>query len=260
MKARGSRGAIRTCTAFLALFLAFSIPGCGRVETGLNGRPQETKEAPSDQQEPVEETAVPEENGALVHMCGRSVLGAWFEHWGGSPDPAIPALFRGYALLYHEMESPPRITGSALGVIEGAGRGDLLFFKLCFEDFEGGEEATARSNLERNQRIIETVVGAASRKGLPVLLGNALPMVAEYTEYWLVWNHRQYNRFLERLASEHPGRVSVVDLYGVLASPDGSLRAEYALQPQDSHLNDAAYDALDGVLEGALYGLRHTDH
>lgn len=87
------------------------------------------------------------------------------------------------------------------------------------------------------------------------ILGNALPTVREYSDAWLTWNHREYNRFLEGLAATHPGRVVVLDLYGTLASPGGWLRPEYALDPRDSHVNDAAYAALDPVLAQVPGGL-----
>lgn len=194
-----------------------------------------------------------------MHMCGRSVLAGWFEHWGWDYDPEKPVAFGDQRLLFHEMESPPGIVDSALRVMERMQPGEALFFKLCFGDFAGGDEDTARSNLEDNQEIVDRVTRAALDRGLVVLLGNALPTEAEYTDPWLAWNHRQYNRHLDSLASEYPGRVIIVDLYGVLVSPDGSLRAEYALEPLDSHLNEAAYGALDEVLREALEGLSRPE-
>ncbi|MGQ9475360.1 MAG: hypothetical protein ACUVS1_04420 [Actinomycetota bacterium] len=101
--------------------------------------------------------------------------------------------------------------------------GEALF-RLRFEDFAGGDGDTARSNLEYSQGIMDRVTRAALYRALVVLLRNSFPTVSEYTDPWLAYNHRQHNRHLERLASEYPGRVGVVGLYGVQASPDGSPR------------------------------------
>ncbi len=193
-----------------------------------------------------------------VHMCGRSVLGGWFDHWGWGWDPADPASFHGYSMYYHEMESPPGIADTARGVIEDLADkgGGTVFFKLCFADFEGGDRDNAEANLERNQEIVRAVVDAAVEAGnVFLLLGNALPLVREYCDQWLVDNQRRYNAFLEGLAESHPGRIVVLDLYGTLAASGGWLKPEYAADPYDSHLNDAAYRALDPVLEKALSAL-----
>lgn len=193
--------------------------------------------------------------GGVIHMCGRSVLGGWFEHWGWDYDPENPVPFGGYGLVYHEMDTPPGIVDTAVEAareIADAG-GGVMFFKLCFADFVGGDEESARDNLEANEEMVREVVEAAvGEEGLTLILGNALPMVREYSDEWLAWNHREYNRFLEELAKDSGGRVLVLDLYGTLAAPDGSLRPEYAVDPYDSHLNEAAYDALDGVLRDLL--------
>lgn len=259
MTATVSKRAAMRCLAVLALLLALSLPGCGDEESGTDGRPQAGEEAPPRRADPVEETETRRESGVLIHMCGRSVLGAWFEHWGWDYDPKKPVRFDGFLLLYHEVEAPPGIVDSALRVIKEAEPGEVLFLKLCYGDFAGGDEHTAASSLWENERMMEAVAEAALEKGLTVLLGNALPTVAEFTDSWLIWNHRRYNRFLEELASKHPGRVMVLDLYGELASPDGSLRAEYALEPLDSHLNDDAYEALDEILEETLKKLPRVD-
>ena len=197
--------------------------------------------------------------GREVHMCGRSVLGGWFEHWGWGWDYEDPVSFHGYSMIYHEMDSPPGIAGTAREVIdEVSGRGGgVVFFKLCFADFEGGDRENAETNLERNEDVAKEVVNAAMEKGnVTLLLGNALPVVREYCDEWLVKNQRGYNAYLEDLAEANPGRVVVVDLYDILATPDGRLRPEYAADPYDSHLNDAAYKALDPELENALSKLK----
>ncbi len=190
-----------------------------------------------------------------VHMCGRSVLAGWFEHWGWDWDPAHPVSLMGFRLYYHELQTPPYIVDSAMPVIKrvSSGNGGIIFFKLCFDDFEGGDEYGARENLRRNQAYIQSVVRAVvDEGGLPLILGNALPKVRAYTDQWLVWNQREYNRFLAEMESSHKGKVVVLDIYGTLSSPGGWLRAEYATNPEDSHPNGLAYAQLDRLLEKIL--------
>jgi len=255
----GRQRAVVVLTALLAAVLAaLAGPGCGggperseAVEGGEEGIAAETSG------EEREAVIIPPGGGGVVHMCGRSVLAGWFEHWGWDHDPENPVRRFGHTLLYHEMEVPPGILETAREVIREASReeGGAVFFKLCFADFEGGDEDTARLNLERNEGIAGEVAKAAVEAGVPTLiLGNALPVVSEYCDRWLVWNQREYNAFLEGLARRYPGRVMVLDLYGTLATPEGWLRPEYAADAHDSHLNGAAYGALDGVLGAALSG------
>ncbi|MBN2025435.1 MAG: SGNH/GDSL hydrolase family protein [Actinobacteria bacterium] len=192
----------------------------------------------------------------VVYMCGRSVLGGWFEHWGWDYDYENPVRFGPYDLVYEEMDVPPGIVDTAIGVARAAAEsgGGTLFFKFCFEDFVGGDEYGARENLEDNMRMVGEVAEAVvGEEGLTLIVGNALPMVREYSDEWLVWNHREYNRFLEELADAYGGRVIVLDLYGTLSTSGGWLRPEYAADAYDSHLNDAAYDALDAKLAEILH-------
>jgi len=191
----------------------------------------------------------------VVYMCGRSVLGGWFEHWGWDYDYENPVRFGSYDLVYEEMDVPPGIVDTAVDVARDAAEsgGGTIFFKFCFEDFVGGDEYEARENLEDNERMVSEVAEAVvDEEGLTLIIGNALPMVREYTDEWLVWNHREYNRFLEELADTYGGRVVVLDLYGTLVTSGGWLRPEYAADAYDSHLNDAAYDALDAKLAEIL--------
>lgn len=251
----------KTMLALSALSIAvvlFSFIACGGSDgtTSQDGWLDQGEEAVHENEgsgESGENTATA--GAGVIHMCGRSVLGGWFEHWGWDYDPGNPVTFDGYTLVYHEMESPPGIVGTALKVVRQVGDrgGGTVFFKLCFADFVGGDEYGARENLETNKEIIRTITdAAASDEGLILILGNALPMVREYTDNWLVWNHREYNRFLDELAGSYKGRVLILDLYGTLAASDGWLRPDYASDPSDSHLNDKAYSALDKVFRGVL--------
>lgn len=248
--------------AFLAgvLLLAlawFTLTGCGESQQAApedNGYYEDDADAAGE-----DEPQSGGENGKgagedAIHMCGRSVLEGWFEHLGWDYDPGNSVVFDGYELYYHGMESPPGIVESAVEVARRIGKrgGGIMFFKLCFEDFEGGDESSARANLRRNKEIIQAVVEAASEEELILILGNALPMVPAYTDQWLVDNHREYNLFLEELAAGRGGRVLVFDLYGTLATPGGWLHPEYAAEPEDSHLNGDAYSAWDQAFHDVM--------
>lgn len=233
----------------------FSGTGCGGAGGPSSSAPQSSDEdgQAGNEMKP-EDTgqAKPGSNSNAIHMCGRSVLGGWFYYRGWDGDPSHPVVFGDYKLIYHEMECPPDITRSALDVASQVRRqGDhLMFFKLCFADFVGGDPDGARENLEANKGIIRSVVkGAVEEGGLTLMIGNALPMVREYTDSWLIWNHREYNAFLEDLSGQYSGRVLILDLYGTLATPDGWLRPGYASDPGDSHPNAQGYAALDKVFQ-----------
>ena len=257
------RAALAVCVLLTtALFL--SPLGCGgsrgddaEGDISGDGWHQENEE-PSDGGEAEEESGgdslFPADR--TIFMCGRSVLGGWFDHWGWDYDPQNPVRFGRYYLVYREMEVPPGITDSAADAARtaAAAGSQAVFFKLCFVDFVGGDEYGARDNLQANNGIVRDVVETAvEEEGLTLILGNALPTVREYTDDWLVWNHREYNRFLDELASGSGGKIVILDLYGTLAAPEGWLLPEYAADPYDSHLNDAAYEALDAEL-GEILG------
>jgi hypothetical protein len=181
---------------------------------------------------------------AMVYMLGRSVMGGWFNHWG-----ADPYTWGRFTLEYHEVQSPPDIVASAQATIDSLTLCDqpVLFFKLCFEDFDGGDSLAAQANLDRNVGYVDSVYAAATGRGLKMIAGNALPQVANATDQWLVWNHRQYNQRLLDLAAQHPGTLEVFDMYSVLADSSGNLKSGYASGTDDSHPNEAGYTALDSV-------------
>jgi hypothetical protein len=194
--------------------------------------------------------------GDAVFMCGRSVMGGWFSHWGWEGGPEQPVSFEGRSLYYREMDSPPEIVDTARRVIGEAGPDGTVFFKLCFADFEGGDRETAGANLERNEGIVRDVVRASrAQSGQVLLLGNALPVVEASGDEWMVWNQRAYNDFLQELAGTSSTPIVIVDLYGALSTPDGYLDPAYTSDPYDSHPNEAGYDALDPVLASALQSL-----
>lgn len=178
-----------------------------------------------------------------ILMLGRSVMAGWFEHWGGYEHVQK----EGFDLYYGPMYSPPQIVQSAISQMEAHGVDSswVVFFKLCFEDFEGGSQEEARQNLERNKEYVKQVYAQVKSKGAVIIVATALPKVCEYTTSYLRWNHRQYNQWLMDMASSNDD-FYVFDMYSVLADSNGCLRSDYASSPYDSHPNHRGYSALDG--------------
>jgi len=179
-----------------------------------------------------------------VLMLGRSVMWGWFKHWGcdGTPE-SMPIERDGYSLTYSEIAAPPDIATSATDRMDEAREGSVVFFKFCFDDFPGGEDAATR--FEDQKDWIEAVVAKAEERRQRVIIGNALPKVALSTDPTLVAEHRQFNARLADYAANSDGNVLVYDFYGVLAGSDGALKADYASSPDDSHPNDRGYAELD---------------
>lgn len=180
-------------------------------------------------------------HGIEVLMLGRSVTRGWFDHWGYNGRD--PVLRDGYALYYAELAPPPDIATSAAGYIAQVPAGTIVFFKLCYVDFEASSAAQVKAKLAENVGYVEKVIAAARAQGVTLVIGNALPRVAGETTRELVDLHEQYNKRLDELAAANKG-VYVFDLYGTLAT-DAVLPRGLAVSPDDSHLNDVAYQVLD---------------
>jgi lysophospholipase L1-like esterase len=119
----------------------------------------------------------------------------------------------------------------------------VVFFKFCFDDFPGAEEAASR--FEEQKAWIEQVVQKAAERNQTLIIGNALPKVAMSTDPTLVAEHQDYNAWLSDYAANSGGRVYVYDFYGILADSDGAEKASYASATDDAHPNDQAYAELD---------------
>lgn len=187
-----------------------------------------------------------------VLMLGRSVMGGWFEHWGS--DTSSPVKREGFTLYYGELNTPPEIVNSAEEKVgEYSDKIQIVFFKLCFDDFESGSRSEAKENLSQNKEYVEEVYQIMVKEnGFKLIIGNALPKVKNYTNSDLVWNHREYNKWLDEFAQKHPGEVYIFDQYSILSTSEGNLKKEYAIDVEDSHPNDAAYSALDGFFFALL--------
>lgn len=179
-------------------------------------------------------------------MLGRSVTENWAGFMGLESDgTGYSGDYGGLHIITRHIDTPPDLPDSVDTYMEEAGgAADVVFFKLCFEDFstEAGE------NIERNegyvQRAYEAVV-VRHHKGL--IIGNALPMVQTQTTPGLVQNHREYDAWLEEFARSHAG-VCVLDLHGALATAAGYLNPDYASAPDDSHPNERGYEVITPLL------------
>jgi len=181
-----------------------------------------------------------------VLMLGRSVMEGWFQHWGGGDGS--PVSREGFVLTYGTLESPPGIAESAESLIDEHPESRVVFFKFCFEDFSSDDGA---SHVAQMERWVEEVADHARASGKQLVVGNALPRVRAQTDAPLRAQHREFGRWLEGFSAERDD-VRLFDLNGPLADSAGALRSQYALGPDDSHLNDEAYSVLDASLFTAL--------
>lgn len=185
-----------------------------------------------------------------VLVLGRSVMTGWMEHWGA--DASGTASLDGYAITFREIEGPPGIGRSAADAIAAAPAGSTVLFKFCFVDFNGGEYA---DELDTYMAYVAEVAEAADAAGVRLVLGTALPRVEGETTQALVDEHREFGRRIDGFSAdrrEAGQAVAVLDLNSVLVDDGGALQRGYAVSPGDSHLNDAAYDALDTALLNTL--------
>lgn len=187
---------------------------------------------------------------ADVLLLGRSVAYGWTEYMGlpwecddeecatGSPRGE----YGGHYFIYYELDYPPEIAQSAADGVDFYGQdAETVFFKFCFVDFAADDTL---QNAKDNEGLVEDVYQyVVVDRGKKLIVGNALPQVAADTEPALVSNHKEFNSWLDNFAATHED-VEVLDLYGMLSAPDGSLKAEYAVDAHDSHLNTAGYDAI----------------
>ena len=183
---------------------------------------------------------------AELLVLGRSVMTGGLARWGG--DPSTLAEWRGYTITMREIEGPPGIADSAASAIAEAPAGSVVLFKFCFVDFNGGDY---EDELDTYLDDAAEVADAAEARGVSLILGTALPKVSGETTPELAAEHREFARRIEELAADRRADgqdVVVLDLNEVLADEDGALRDSYAVSADDSHLNEAAYVALDEAL------------
>jgi hypothetical protein len=182
-----------------------------------------------------------------VLMLGRSVTNGWMNHLKGEwlcldekcDYYVYKANYSGYMFIYYELSSPPDIVATAIDGLNTYGNNaDTVFFKLCFVDFEADSSG---ENFKRNTGYVESIYNeVVVKRNKKLIVGNALPMVSQYTDNELVSAHKKYNQWLNSFESSHAG-VKVLNLYGILADANGNLKKNYALDQYDSHLKDVAY-------------------
>ncbi|MEW6721818.1 MAG: SGNH/GDSL hydrolase family protein [Candidatus Micrarchaeota archaeon] len=173
-----------------------------------------------------------------ILILGRSVSYGWASFMGleWQEDESYRGEYGGHDITYREVASPPDIAYSAADAM-GEHDSDIVFFKLCFVDFGEGYG----DRLGEDKGYVEEVYReAVERRGRRLIVGNALPQVRMHSTEGMERNHEEFNEWLDSFAASHEG-ISVLDLHGMLADGDGSLNPAYAVAPDDSHLNDAAY-------------------
>jgi lysophospholipase L1-like esterase len=196
---------------------------------------------------------------ARIVMFGRSVLEGWFYHWGWDGNEATPVQRLRFTLEHRYLTQPEGDGANTIAdfrqqvVALNVDDSPAVFVKLCFVDFEGGDSATAQANLDRNERLVDSLYAVVAARGLRLVVGNALPVTKSEHDAWRYWNHLRYNSVLTTLANAHPRRVSVLDLYSYLTDWEThSIRQEYRIGADDPHPNPAGYDAIDPALDALL--------
>ena len=187
------------------------------------------------------------------YMLGRSVMEGWFVHWGWDWDDNHPVI-HGRFTLYHRYILAPwdgidNMIDSIRTIVKNIPDtlDPVVFFKLCFADFEGGDQYGAEANLERNKGIVDSVYNIVIKEyGYRLIIGNALPVPSSWIDEYIVWNQKEYNKWLLGLEEDNPGKVFIFDFYSILANSDGAIKDEYTDgEPNDAHPNEEGYKALD---------------
>ena len=240
-KSKREKRILATIITILVVLLASAA-----VLSYIATRRTDTQEAKETEEVATEKESSEVESSNLIWMSGRSVMAGWFEYWGG--DVESPLKRKGYTLVYKELYEPPEIVDSVEVYLKDVGsKKPVIFFKLCFADFVGGTRQGASQNLAEHKEYIQDVYDLVVGKyNLKLLIGNGLPQVANDTDDDLVWNYERYNQWLDNFANEHKDEVAIFDFYGLLTDDSGSLKAEYAVDTYDSHLNSKGYAALEG--------------
>ena len=195
----------------------------------------------------------------MFYLFGRSVLETWFYHWGWDGDSAAPVCRSRFKLFHRYLAGPEGDGANTIADFRqqvggfSAADSPVVFFKLCFVDFAGGDSAEAQANLDRNSRLVDSLAAIVAGRGLRLIIGNALPVTETEHDAWRYWNHVRYNARLAALAQANPGRIFVLDLYGTLTDPaTGCIRHQYRTGESDAHPNAAGYWALDPVFDELL--------
>jgi hypothetical protein len=159
-------------------------------------------------------------------------------------DESYLGTYQGKKIRYYQLSTPPDIADSAITAISTYDS-DIVFFKLCFADFNGEQD-----NLVENKRYVEEIYSeVVTKKHKKLIIGNALPQIAQDTTSEIKQEHQAYNSWLSNFAATHQ-HAQILDLYGMLSNSNGALKPEYAVG--DSHLNDNAYAKITPALIQAI--------
>lgn len=207
------------------------------------------------------EPAVPPGAKRIV-MTGRSTMGLWFKHWRWPlllrwkttyrswPFPYSTHVAGSVGLFYRPLDGPGageierwgEPMAASFDSVLAAEEFDAAFFKFCFVDFDLRAGQDAGERLAAMRRTVERVRESCARRGIPLVIGNALPLGRPTAD--VVDLQRRFNAWLDEFASGN-NDVRVFDFFSRLAGPDGALKPELARSADDPHPNDRAFSALD---------------
>jgi len=232
--------------------------GGSKTTSGAAATGQQNQQAGT--QNPAAPPPLPEDNATAspaqqppgkddLLLLGRSVSQGWADYMGLEWDDnnTMSGTYQGYRIRRYEVESPPDIaTSAATGM--GMFDSDIVFFKLCFVDFSGD----ADDGLVEDEGYVQQVYAeAVTKRHRKLIVGNALPQVSADSGPGLVYNHKEYDKWLDDFAKTHKD-IYVLDLNGMLTDSSGALRSDYAIAPDNSHLNSDAYARITPELMGLV--------
>ncbi|MFT3905866.1 MAG: GDSL-type esterase/lipase family protein [Steroidobacteraceae bacterium] len=119
----------------------------------------------------------------------------------------------------------------------------------------GGNDLSARQDADKSRTNLLAILAEIDRQtpGVPVIVCTVPPR-ADPKAPVDAGQLRKLNRIIMELGKGHPN-VTVVDLYALLADPDGSPHADYFVADR-VHLTPAGYERLRGALQPVLVKLK----
>lgn len=200
-----------------------------------------------------------------IVMAGQSTMKLWFKHWNWPYPLRLKTTYKNWPIGYQKYSKDNvyyeyyRLAGprskdplkpfgqdmvtTFVAVLE-SNKFDAAFFKFCFLDFIIDEEK-AQKRYGDLIRVVEEVAEAAGKRGVKLIVGNALPLPTPSEP--TVKLQERFNAWLTEFAAKHDD-VIVYDLYTPLIDDSGRLRDGLSRGDGDPHLHDKAYSILDKSL------------
>lgn len=193
-----------------------------------------------------------------IVLIGASIGSAWnlpdFPRRAGMPDYVMEMIpvyeFDKSSVLSEVLVRPKRVFHPTLSYLKGLfgpapERADVVILKECSAYFPG--------DLDVQKRLIDEWVKKIQATGAEAVLATTVPVTRTRSKQdsGKLEALRTYNDWVRQYAKEHG--IKVIDLEEVLRSDakDRYLRDEYT-SGDGSHLNAAAYQALDALLVRTL--------